>query len=210
MAAISRAFFKGLIVILPVVISIELAIWVVTTIEIWLSPLVKGTFPASYVPGMAIVVFVLATVLVGFSSNWPTADFIWGIPGRVLERLPVFKQVYGTLRDVLEIMSGKKFAGESVVMVEYPDTDIRFLGIVTVGEKGDGNGIASELDEDHIAVYLPMSFQVGGYTVLVPKRYTRPLNISPADALQLIISGGVVSERHRRQFRRPVETDKQT
>ncbi len=194
MRGFSAAFLRGLFVLLPVVVSIQLAVWMTTTVESWLAPPLKQVLGSGYVPGMAIGLIVVLTALIGLSSRWPVADFFWGIPGRVLERLPVLKQVYGTLKDVMEIMSGDKFADEAVVMVELPNTETQLIGIVTVRNKGNGNTIASELDDDHIAVYLPMSFQVGGYTIIVPKKYTRSLDLSPADALQLVLSGGVVSD----------------
>ena len=194
MRSFSAAFLRGLFVLLPVVVSIQIALWMVTTVESWLAPPLKEMLGSGYIPGMALGVMVALTVVIGLSSRWPMADFIWGIPGRVLERLPVLKQLYGTLKDVMEIMGGDKFADEAVVMVELPNTETRLIGIVTVRNKGNGNTIASELDDDHIAVYLPMSFQVGGYTIVVPKKYTRSLDLSPADALQLVLSGGVVSD----------------
>lgn len=202
MRGFSAAFLRGMFVLLPVVISIQITVWVVRTVESWLAPPLKEMLGSAYIPGMALVLIVGLTVIVGLSSRWPTADFIWGLPGRLLERLPVLKQVYGALRDVMEIMAGKKFEDGAVVMVELPNTSARLIGIVTVNKKGNGNTIASELDDDHLAVYLPMSFQVGGYTIIVPKKYTRPLDLSPADALQLVLSAGVVSESKEDQLER--------
>ncbi|WP_372748859.1 DUF502 domain-containing protein [Litorivivens sp.] len=193
----SAAFFRGLIVLLPVVISIQVTIWVFKTMESWLAPGLKAILGGVYFPGMAIILVVLLTAIIGFSSRWPAADFFWGLPGRLLERLPVLKQIYGALKEVMDIMGGKKFEEESVVMVELPGTESSLIGIVTVNKKGNGNTIASELKEDQIAVYLPMSYQVGGYTVIVPKKYTRPLKLTPAEALQLVLSGGVISEKTR-------------
>lgn len=202
MRGISAAFIRGLFVVLPVVISIQLTVWMITTVESWLAPPLKQVLGPVYIPGMALILVAVITTVVGLSSRWAVADLIWGLPGRLLERLPVLKQIYGTLKDVMEIMGGKKFEDEAVVMVELPNTEARLIGIVTVRKKGSGNTIASELDDEHIAVYLPMSFQVGGYTIIVPKKYTRSLDLSPADALQLVLSGGVVSDsRHRNRER---------
>lgn len=192
----SAAFFRGLMVVLPVVISLQITIWVFATMESWLAPALKAVLGSIYFPGMAIMMIVLITVIIGFSSRWPAADFFWGLPGRFLERLPVLKQIYGALKEVIDIMGGKKFEEESVVMVELPGTETSLIGIVTVNKKGNGNTIASELKDDQLAVYLPMSYQVGGYTLIVPKKYTRPLDLTPAEALQLVLSGGVISEKH--------------
>lgn len=207
MRDISAAFIRGLFVILPVVVSIQLTVWMITTVESWLAPPLKQALGTVYIPGMALILVAVITTVVGLSSRWAIADFVWGLPGRLLERLPVLKQIYGTLKDVMEIMGGKKFEDEAVVMVELPNTEARLIGIVTVRKKGSGNTIASELDDEHIAVYLPMSFQVGGYTIIVPKKYTRSLDLSPADALQLVLSGGVVSDRHRPKVSGATRTD---
>lgn len=198
----SAAFFRGLMVLLPVVISIQITIWVFRTMESWMAPPLKAVLGGIYFPGMAIILVVVLTAVIGFSSRWPAADFFWGLPGRLLERLPVLKQIYGALKEVMDIMGGKKFEEESVVMVELPGTETSLIGIVTVNKKGNGNTIASELKDDQIAVFLPMSYQVGGYTLIVPKKYTRPLDLSPADALQLVLSGGVLSDDEEKRSNR--------
>lgn len=195
MKGLSSAFLKGLFVVLPVAVSIQLVLWMATAVESWLASPLEGVLGRAYVPGMALLLIFVLTVVIGLSSRWPTADFVWGMPGRLLERLPVVGRIYGTTRDIMDIMGDSHFGDESVVLVELPNLEMSLIGIVTVHPDADAsNAIANHLKDDQLAVYLPMSYQVGGYTVIVPRAQTTPLPISPTDAMQLVLSAGVVSD----------------
>jgi len=113
------------------------------------------------------------------------------IPGRLMEKLPLLRQLYATINDVFELMSGKNFTEESVVLVTLPNSNMQLIGIVTKKSGIKGDTISECLDDDQIAVYLPMSYMVGGYMVMVPRSCTTNLDISPADAMHLVISGGL-------------------
>lgn len=95
------------------------------------------------------------------------------------------KSVYGALRDFFSLFARRK--GEKslqVVAVDIPGTGMRLLGFVTRTEFTDvPNGVGGEGD---VAVYLPMSYQIGGYTVFLPRKRVRQVDMSreavPADA----------------------------
>ena len=76
-----------------------------------------------------------------------------------------------------------------VVTVTFPGTDWKLLGFVTRDEFTDlppGIGTSSE-----IAVYLPMSYQVGGYTVVLPRQAVKPIDMSREDAMKFILTAGL-------------------
>ncbi|HEY1078385.1 MAG TPA: DUF502 domain-containing protein, partial [Fontimonas sp.] len=75
-----------------------------------------------------------------------------------------------------------------VVMVQIPDMPMRLVGFVTI-EKLQAAGLSG--GDDEVAVYLPMSYQIGGYTLLLPRRYLTPLNMSFEDAMRLVITAGL-------------------
>jgi uncharacterized membrane protein len=71
----------------------------------------------------------------------------------------------------------------------FPNTNIRLLGFVT---RDDVHDIAEGLaPEQNIAVYLPMSYQVGGYTVFVPRDSVEPVNMSMNEAMRFAITAGM-------------------
>ena len=184
--------FKGLAILLPIVVTFALLQWLLVTIESWLKPIWTTLLcESSYFPGLAFISFLAIALLIGFSSRWNFIDSLWQLPGKLMNRLPLLRSLYGTINDVFEMMSGKNFAEESVVLVTLPGSNLRLIGIVTKKSGIKGDRLSELMKEDQVAVFLPMSYNVGGYMVIVPGDCVESLTMKPADALQLTISGGL-------------------
>ena len=202
MKIIIKSLLTGLAIVLPLIITIELLRWLLTTIESVLAPVVQLVIPATwYLPGTAILCFVIACAVIGFSSRWAGVNWLWQLPGKVLMKLPGSKQIYGMLQDIIDLMAGKNFADGSVVMVKLPPSDIELLGIITKQGGQAGDRMSELMQNDQIAVFIPMAYNVGGYTVIVPRSCTRNVDMKPAEALQLVLSGGLGSSKVPGQHR---------
>jgi uncharacterized membrane protein len=189
---LSRFLVRGMLIILPVVITIELVRWLLLTVDGWLAPAWEAVLPEHwYVPGLALISFLLICVVVGFTAYSRGGARLWRWPGYVLMRIPGVSQVYGMVQDIFDLMAGSNFEAESVVMVKMPNSEIELIGIVTKKGTDDGDRIADLMDDDQLAVFLPMAYNVGGYMVMVPRSCTRNLDMKPAEALQLVLSGGL-------------------
>lgn len=192
MKRIIQYLFKGLAILLPIVVTFALLQWLLVTIETWLKPIWTTLLgESSYFPGLAFISFLAIALLIGFSSRWRFIDWLWQFPGRLMARLPLLRSLYGTINDVFEMMSGKNFAEESVVLVTLPGSNLRLIGIITKKSGVKGDRLSELMKEDQVAVFLPMSYNVGGYMVIVPGDCVESLTMKPADALQLTISGGL-------------------
>ncbi|EHR40377.1 MULTISPECIES: DUF502 domain-containing protein [Alishewanella] len=196
MKIVVRSLLKGLAIVLPLIITIELLRWLLTTIESALAPVVQLLIPATwYLPGTAILCFVIACAVIGFSSRWAGVNWLWQLPGKVLMKLPGSKQIYGMLQDLIDVMAGKNFSDGSVVMVKLPSSEIELIGIVTKQGGQAEDRMSSLMQEEQLAVFIPMAYNVGGYTIIVPRSCTRSLDMKPAEALQLVLSGGLGSSK---------------
>lgn len=196
MKIVVRSLLKGLAIVLPLIITIELLRWLLTTIESVLAPVVQLVIPASwYLPGTAILCFVIVCAVIGFSSRWAGVNWLWQLPGKVLMKLPGSKQIYGMLQDLIDVMAGKNFSDSSVVMVKLPSSEIELIGIVTKQGGQAEDRMSSLMQEEQLAVFIPMAYNVGGYTIIVPRSCTRSLDMKPAEALQLVLSGGLGSSK---------------
>ncbi|MFC0446190.1 DUF502 domain-containing protein [Pseudidiomarina halophila] len=183
---------KGLAILLPIIVTIALVRWFLVTIETSLSPIwIAVLGERYYFPGLAFISFLVIAALVGFSSRWAFVNKLWLLPGKIINKMPLLNSLYGTVTDVFDMMSGKNFAKESVVMVTLPGGDLKLIGIITKKSGEEGDRLSECLEEDQVAVFLPMSYNVGGYMVMVPRSCIEHLDMSPADALQLTISGGL-------------------
>ncbi len=99
------------------------------------------------------------------------------------------KTVYGAVRDLTGFLSKKdtrKF--DKVVLVQLPNVPVRLLGFVTVE---DLSNVGLDQGDGSVAVYLPMSYQIGGYTVLLPSSYLTPVEMSMEDAMRFLITAGL-------------------
>lgn len=196
MRIIIKSLLAGLAIILPLVITIELLRWLLHTVETLLSPLLQLVLPAQwYLPGMAILGFVLLCIAIGYSSRWPSFNWLWQLPGKIMMKLPGTRQIYGMLQDIIDLMSGKNFKDGSVVMVKLPASEIELIGIITKQGGQSDDRMSSLMDDEQLAVFIPMAYNVGGYTIIIPRSCTRNIDMKPAEALQLVLSGGLGSNK---------------
>lgn len=196
MRIIIKSLLAGLAIILPLVITIELLRWLLHTVETLLSPLLQLVLPAQwYLPGMAILGFVLLCIAIGYSSRWPSFNWLWQLPGKIMMKLPGTKQIYGMLQDIIDLMSGKNFKDGSVVMVKLPASEIELIGIITKQGGQSDDRMSSLMNDEQLAVFIPMAYNVGGYTIIIPRSCTRNIDMKPAEALQLVLSGGLGSNK---------------
>lgn len=196
MKFIVRTFVRGLAIILPVVITIELLRWLLLTVENWLAPVLQNLAPESwYFPGLALLSFILICIGVGFSAQSRGMRWLWQLPGRLLMKIPGARQIYSLVTDLFDVMGGKNFADESVVIVQLPGTEVELIGIITKKSGIRDDQMSALLAAEQVAVFLPMAYNMGGYMVIVPRSCTRNIDLQPAEALQLVLSGGLGASR---------------
>lgn len=191
-----RTFLSGLFVLLPVLVTVAIIVWLFGAAETALGGLLRVLMPnAVYLPGMGLVFTVAVIFLVGLLTQAIFFRKLFGWFEHQLERIPMVKTVYSAVKDLTGFISRagagdeKKRFGQ-VVLVQVPDVPIRMLGFVTLEDlsrlklKEDGAG-------EQVAVYLPMSYQIGGYTVLLPRSYLTPLDMGMEEAMRFVITAGL-------------------
>jgi uncharacterized membrane protein len=193
MKSIGKIFLTGVFTVLPVVATIYLVIWVVTRVEGFLGRQLKLLIPDEhYHGGMGLAAAIVVIFVVGLLMRaWIFRQLIKLGEGMLL-RVPVVKVVYKALKDLFGMFSADQ-AGEilQVVSVQYPGTQMKLLGFVTRSEFSDlPPGTAGA---DHVAVYLPMSYQIGGYTVLLPREQVTPIKMAREQAMRFVLTAGMTS-----------------
>jgi uncharacterized membrane protein len=114
--------------------------------------------------------------------------------------LPIIVTVYSSMRDLMSYFrdNDQKKATDQVAMVSLGDGRTRLLGMVTRSDLAKlPDGIGSE---DEVAVYLPMSYQVGGFTVVVPRSRIEPVDVSFEEGMRLAVTA-FVTHRKRSPIR---------
>lgn len=187
---LARTFLSGLAVVLPIVITIAVLLWVVATAERLLGSVAGALLPGdSYPRGLGIVLAVALIFGIGVLMEAVYFRRLMGWVEELLNRIPLVKTVYGAVRDLMSLFSkagARKFS--KVVMVKFPGIEARLVGFVTIE---DFTGLAVNAGPDEVAVYLPMSYTIGGYTVLLPRGCLTPIDMSLEDAMRFVVTAGM-------------------
>lgn len=238
-----KIFLKGLAAMIPLVVTVWVIIWLVVNAEAMLGGLIKTVLPDQlYVRGMGVVVGLVFVFCVGLLLNMVVARVLFYRFESMLNRLPLVKSLYGSVKDLMGFFMDSEKKGQLVVMVTlWPEADqlldaavtpsypsethaqpmvqpaaqpnnepsdeasdgpsitprqlvprrvpMKLLGLVTrmtFTDLPDGIG-----DDQSVAVYLPMSYQLGGFTVIVKRSQIEPINMTTEDALRFAITAGM-------------------
>jgi uncharacterized membrane protein len=136
---------------------------------------------------MGLLVAVVVVFAVGVLMHGWVFRRLFGLLERLMLEIPLVRSVYTAMRDLLGMFADHKDEALQVVALTLPG-NLRLLGFVTRNEFDDVPGVAGA---DEVAVYLPMSYQVGGFTVFVPKSAVTPVDMSREDAMKFILTAGL-------------------
>ncbi len=193
MKSIGKIFLTGVLTVLPVVATVYLFIWMVTKIEGFLGRQLKLLIPDEhYHAGMGMLAAVVVIFVVGLLMRAWIFQQVMKLGERALLGIPFVKVVYKALKDLFAMFSGDEQSGMlQVVCVELPGTQMKLLGFVTRTDFSDlATGVADAGDD---AVYLPMSYQIGGYTVMVPRSQITPVEMAREQAMRFILTAGLTA-----------------
>lgn len=191
---VTGTFLTGLFVLLPIMVTLAVVMWLIGTAETVLGGFIRVLLPGdAYLPGMGLVVSLLTIMLVGLLMQAIFFRELVNWVEDLLERIPLIKTVYSAVKDLTGFFSragsGSRRFGQ-VVLVQMPHLPVRMLGFVTLDDL-EGAGLPTVEGVDSVAVYLPMSYQIGGYTVLLPRSYLTPLDMGMEEAMRFLITAGL-------------------
>jgi uncharacterized membrane protein len=190
-----KLFFRGLAAILPLALTGYLVFAAVEAGEALLRSLVLLFLPVErYRPGMGFVLSVALLMVIGLLMYSFVVRRIYSFATALFERIPVVKSVYGMLADVVRLFaSAEERPFRKVVLVTRVE-GINQLGFLTRDDFSDLQGIGP----GQVAVFLPMSYQIGGFTVIVPRERVREIAMSVEDALRFCVTAGIAPSAVRR------------
>lgn len=200
-----KYFFRGLITVLPVALTLYLLyIFLAWTekLTLWvLRPLI-GSF---YLPGMGLVCGVLIILLIGYTVSKPTVRKLLSFAEFPFTKLPVVKSIYSSLKSFADYFSPSGAQSEqSVVILRMPGHALEIVGLVT--RRNFADLPSGFLPGERVAVYLPMGYMIGGYTVFVPREWVQPISMPVEEAMRSALfawmrSAPIVDPTDRRQPR---------
>jgi len=182
-----------LVTILPVVLTLYLLYWLAVSAESVLGNMIQLMLPKSmYWPGMGLIAGLIAVFVVGLLMHAYVVQRLFSKVEQLLYHMPLIKSVYRAIRDFFDYFSPtSKKEFEQVVAVSIGNTGMQVIGFVT---QANPEHLPEDFrGKDNILVYMPLSYMIGGYAVLMPRSAVRPLDMSMEEAMRFTLTAGVTS-----------------
>lgn len=184
----------GLLVVLPVIVSVYILFFMFSVLDSWLSEIVHLFFPGTgwVFPGLGVLVSILTIILFGWlTTNMLGRRFI-ALGDKMFSEVPIIRSIYKTIKQIVDAFWQQGNAAfKQVVMIEYPRRDCWVLAFVTGPARGE---LESVVDEEMVNLFVPTTPNpTSGYLVIVPKSDCIYLKMTVEEGLKLIVSGGVFS-----------------
>ena len=195
MHALRKWFFAGLLVVLPVAVTVWVVQWIIGTLDQTLLILPGAWQPdrvlGFHVPGLGVLLALSILLLVGAIASNFVGRHLLAWSDRIFNRIPVVRSIYSGVKQVSDTLfseSGNAF--RTAVLVQWPRPDVWTIGFVTGAPGGD---VVNHLAGDYLSVYVPTTPNpTGGYFVMLRKSDCIELRMSVDEALRYVISMGVV------------------
>ena len=187
----------GLLVWIPLAITIWVLEAIVTTMDQTLLLLPMDLKPRFYIPGLGVLLTVLVVLLTGLLVSNLLGQKLLSFWEAVVRRIPVVNFIYGGVKQVSDTLfapGGQAF--RKALLVQYPRHGSWTIAFMTGQPGGD---VANHLSGEYVSVYVPTTPNpTSGFFLMMPKADVVELDMSVDEALRYVISMGVVSPPLRR------------
>jgi uncharacterized membrane protein len=197
-SALRKWFVAGLLVIVPVAVTVAVLQWIIGTLDSTLQILPQEWHPdrliGFHIPGFGVLLTLAILLIVGaVVSNFVGRKLmVWG--DQLVTRIPVVRSIYSSVKQVSDtLFSPGGNAFRTAVLVQWPRPDVWTIGFVTGSPGGD---VTNYLVGEYVSVYVPTTPNpTGGYFVMLRKSDCIELKMTVDEALKYVISMGVVSPK---------------
>ena len=190
-------FLTGLVVVVPIVLTIWLTWAFITFVDENVVPLVPAPYnPRTYIdaniPGFGLVIFLLFTTIVGYFAKRVFGKQLIRLGESIVSRMPVVRTIYNAVKQIVEtILSQSSASFSQACLIEYPRRGLWAVAFVATETKGE---ILDRSKRDAmVSVFLPTTPNpTSGFLLFVPKEDVILLDMSIEEAAKLVISAGLV------------------
>ncbi len=192
---LQRYFLAGLLVFLPVVITLWFLGWVIGLMDGLLDVLPARLHPNSYlpfaIPGLGAVFTIALILFLGVLTRGVATRRFLAAWDKIFVQIPIFRGVYTAVQKLVQTFLGQSQTNRQVVMIEYPRKGIYTVGFA-MGRAW--HELEKKNEAPLVNVFVPTTPNpTSGFYLLVPTNEVAPLNMSMEEALKLITSGGLIT-----------------
>jgi uncharacterized membrane protein len=188
----NKTFLTGLVALLPITATVYLFFWVMGAAETFFGRIMQFVLPAQwYRPGMGLAASVAMIFLVGLLLEFILIKTFAVRFEEIIYRVPLVKSIYGSIREFLAFLLEGKGKGPRQVVAFTFANNLTLVGFIT---KRDLSFVNSDSTVGKVAVYFPFSYQIGGYTVMVPVEQLIPLDMPMEQAMRFVMTAGIIEK----------------
>ena len=195
MSSIRRWLLAGLLVLVPLAITLAVLNWIVATLDQTLLILPVAWHPdrllGFHLPGFGVLLTLGIVLLMGaIASNFLGRKLLM-VGNALLRRIPIVRSIYSSVKQVSDtLFSENGNAFRKALLVQWPREGVWTIGFLTGLPGGD---VVNHLPADYVSVYIPTTPNpTGGYFVMLKRAECVELKMSVDEALTYVISMGVV------------------
>lgn len=190
-------FITGLVVASPIGITLYIGWWFIDFVDGNIKPLIPAAYnPETYlpfsIPGLGLIGLTVFLIVLGALTANLFGRALIRFGERIVDRMPIVRSVYGTLKQIFEtVVSQDSKSFSDVVLVEYPRAGIWAIAFVSGENKSE---IQGRIDDEVVNIFLPTTPNpTSGFLLFVPKKDLIYLDMTPDQGAKYVISAGLVS-----------------
>ena len=188
-ARIRNYFIAGVVVLIPIGITVYLTIFVVSISSKILPKEINPNHYLPYnIPGLEIIISVILITLIGWLSLSFIGKRLLDLLNNILKRIPILRTIYSALGQMTETFTNTDKEKKNVVLVEYPRKGSWAVGFATQGNSGE---ISDKTKRNLVNVFVPTTPNpTSGFLLMFPKEEVIYLDFTFEEASRFIVSAG--------------------
>ena len=194
MKAFSKYVLRGVLTLLPLILTLYPLYYFFIWTDKLTRPLIEPVIPGyQYIPGTGLILGIIALFLLGVLMSSRLMQRLYRFIELPFRNIPLVKTLYSAIKELADYLSPRddKQAND-VVLVRFPNYEADVVGFVM---RKDMNDMPDEIEkQDRSAVYIPMSYQVGGFTLFLPNDWLTPIDMSVDEAMKNTLTGWITRE----------------
>ncbi len=189
LARLRHYFLLGLVSVAPLAITAWVLLWFYRLVDNFVRPWLQRIAALREVPGFFLtlagfLVFLILVTLIGLGARNIIGITFFGMTERWLSRIPIVKAIFGTTKQLGEVLLGdRRTAFQKVVLIEFPMPGIYSVGFLTADDRAG----------DFVCVFVCSTPNPAtGFPLIVPRARVEQLPLSVEEGIRLVISGGAL------------------
>jgi uncharacterized membrane protein len=189
---IKSIFFNGLLIILPIALTVAVFTFFFRVLKSWLAPLYRlEPLSLQAIPHSEFILVLLLILITGAVFRFFFLQRFLHVIERIALKVPLLNPVYSGIKQLVQAFTvPDKLTFQKVVFVEFPRTGLYSVGFLTSEVPAE---ISPQPSKRYFKVFIPTTPNpTTGFLIAVPENEIISVDLSRQEAMSLIISGGII------------------